>query len=491
MPYKHGAYGEITSSQVANARSVDVTAVYVGTAPINLIRGYDDAGLINIPIKIKNLGDAQSKIGVCSDWTKYTLCEVIDYHFNNTLDNVGPIYIINVLDPDTHRKSSATTKSLVFTNGKSNFVSDTIILDTFAIADKAEGVDYAIDYDYATNTVTIRSLIDGSPLTGTLSATFYEVDLTKITNSVIIGGKSSSGEYSGIAAINLLYVRENVVPNLIAAPGWSHIPEIYQALVTSASQINGHWDAFVAADIPLISGGSEVDTIAKAIAWKTSNAYNSATSKVFWPMAEYAGKVYHLSTIYVATAMLVDYENGSIPYESASNKHIQATCQYFGESASNQGFDLVEGNDLNEKGITTLVYWEGEWKLWGPHTAAYVYGGNYDAAAAFETNIRMLMYITNGFQRRNGTRIDTPMSPNDRDSIQISEQAELDALAGIGALIGSPKIMFLENENSTDSLMNGDFVWHITATPTPPLLSATARVTYTDEGFAAYFGEGA
>jgi len=48
---------------------------------------------------------------------------------------------------------------------------------------------------------------------------------------------------------------------------------------------------------------------------------------------------------------------------------------------------------------------------------------------------------------------------------------------------------FLESANPTNSLVNGDFVWDIAATPTPPFKSGTARVCYTDEGFAAFFGE--
>ena len=106
MAYKHGAYGERTASQVKNASVVDENAVYFGTAPINLVRGYDDAGLINTPVRLRNLGDAQAKIGYSDNWAKFTLSEVVDYHFNNTEGNVGPIYVINVLDPDTHRKAA-------------------------------------------------------------------------------------------------------------------------------------------------------------------------------------------------------------------------------------------------------------------------------------------------------------------------------------------------------------------------------------------------
>ena len=36
---------------------------------------------------------------------------------------------------------------------------------------------------------------------------------------------------------------------------------------------------------------------------------------------------------------------------------------------------------------------------------------------------------------------------------------------------------------------HGDFVFNILATPTPPMKSAKAKVTYTDEGFSSFFGE--
>lgn len=489
MAYKHGAYGERTASQVKSAKQIEENVVYFGTAPINLIRGYDDADLVNVPIRLRNLGEAQSTIGYSENWTGFTLCEVVDYHFNNTNGNIGPIYIINVLDPDTHRKSTQTTKTVAFSNGRGTFASDTVILDTVAIEDKTEGVDYSLEYDFASGSVVICSLIDSDPLTGNVDVKFFEVDTAAVTSSTIIGQKSQTGEYSGIAALQLLYMRENAIANIIAAPGWSETPVVYKALVSAAQKINGHWDAFVNADIPVKQGTTLIQTISAAINWKNTNGYTSGISKVGWPMVKNGDKVYHMSTVMTATMLSTDIEHDAIPFESCSNKEIMATDQYFGETSSNQGFDQTEGNDLNEKGITTLVYWDGSFKLWGPHTAGYTYNGSMDAAEIFETNMRMLMHITNGFQVRNGVKIDSPMTPNDRDSIVISEQAELDALVGVGALIGTPEVLFLENENPGANMLNGDFVWHIMATPTPPLKSATAKVTYTDEGFSSFFGE--
>ena len=141
MPYLHGAYGEITESKVQKTTQADVVAAYIGTAPVNLIRGYAAKDLVNMPIKLSNMSDAQNKLGYASGWDKFTLCEAFAEHFDNTVGNVGPIYVVNVLDPDTHRKAQATTKSLTFANYRCEFESDTIILDTFAIEDKVEGTD--------------------------------------------------------------------------------------------------------------------------------------------------------------------------------------------------------------------------------------------------------------------------------------------------------------------------------------------------------------
>ncbi len=197
MAYKHGAYGERVSSKTRSASQVEENLAYFGVAPINLIRGYDDAGLINTPVRLRNLGEAQSKIGYSENWDSFSLCEVVDYHFNNTVENAGPIYIINVLDPDTHRKKTQTTKSVGFSNGKETSNSDTIILDTLAIADKTEGIDYSLEYNFTAGAVTITSLIDTDPLKDDVDVTFYEVDTSMIEAADIIGQKSQSGTYSG------------------------------------------------------------------------------------------------------------------------------------------------------------------------------------------------------------------------------------------------------------------------------------------------------
>jgi phage tail sheath protein FI len=486
MAYKHGALGEITESKVQAATQADVVAAYIGTAPVNLIRGYADADLINMPIKISNMSEAQSKLGYAGDWDKFTLCEAFAEHFDNTVGNVGPIYVINVLDPTACKAETKTTKELTFANQRAEFESDDIILDTFAIEDMAEGVDYTLSYNFTKGTVVVQ--LAAEPKTAKISVSYNTVDPSKVDESDIIGQTTENGEYTGLSALKLLYQYQNVVLNILAAPGWSHIPAVYRAMVSIVQKLNGHWDGFVNADIPLTDGDAEINTIEKAIKWQQEKGYTSEYSKVYWPkVTDGSGRVFHLSTVGTATMQRVDLSHDAVPFESPSNKEIMATGQFFGENSKNRGFDQQTGNSLNEKGITTAVFWGGQWVLWGPHTAAYTYNGSMDARSIFDVNIRMLMYITNRFQQDHGTEIDQPITPQDKETILNTEKEKLDTLSGIGALIGTPTVEFVETANPTSSMMNGDFVWDFTVTNTPPMKSATARVCYTDEGFQSFF----
>ena len=492
MSYQHGAYGQIGDDKVKSAVQVDTVVAYIGTAPINLVFGSKEKGLVNTPIKLENMPKTQATVGYSDNWDKFTLCEAFDCHFANTIENVGPIYIINVLDPAAHQKDTKTTVELTFKNGRAEYASDTIILDTFALADKVLGADYSIDYNYTKGTVVIESLNDEDPLTGALAASFSEVDPAQVTKADIIGTVTAGGKRTGLQALYKLYTMHNAVLNLLAAPFWSEDPDVYKAMIAIVQKLNGHWDGFVNADLPLYDKKTSkaIDTIAKAEEWAEANGYTSGFSKVYWPQVKYGDRVYHLSTHATATMQWVDNSHDGIPMESPSNKEIMCTAQYFGKDSENEGFDKQDGNELNSKGITTAVFWGGLWVLWGPHTAYFEYGSDGVARYIFEVNIRMLMHITNGFQRRHGTQIDGPMDLNLQQSILIDEQEELDSLKGRGALIGDPVIEFLETANPTSDLMNGDFVWDVSATPTPPFKSGTARVSYTDEGFAAYFGGG-
>lgn len=534
--YLYGTYGQLAGSVVSATAEAPSTALYVGTAPVNLVRGYATAGIINTPVKIANYTDAQAKIGVASDWDKYTLSEAVEAHFNNANGNVGPIYVINVLDPTTHRKSAATTKSLNFVNGSATFASEDIILDTLAIAGKAEGTDYAVSYNFTTHKVTIISIDPEAPLDGAVTVTYNEVDTADVDTGSIIGTKSDTGVYTGLQAAELIYQKFNAVVNLIAAPKWSQYPAVYKAMVAKATKLNGHWDSFVLADIPLVydvvtypevtepsgnpsekgyyefvdgeyvpsedttvdsgktyytkvSTPTNNDTIAKAKTWKANNGYTAERSKVFYPKANGTdGNVYFLSTLACVEMLRLDLIHNGVPMETCGNKEVAANKQFFGASSTNAGYSVTEANQLCAVGIDTLAFWGGAWRLWGDHTAAYTFDSvDVDPRAIFDVSMRMLFYLTNRFQITWATTIDKPFKVQLKDTILVREQERLDALVTMGALVGTPRIAFEEAYNSIDDIKHGNFRWDIQVTPTPPLKSASAYVAYTDAGLSAFF----
>lgn len=501
MPtYLHGAYGHLGESIVQQSVTSETVPVYFGTAPVGLVRGYEEAGAVNAPVRISSLADAKAKIGHSPDFGSFTLCEAVAAHFDNGGEGVGPIYVVNVLDPAVHKASADAEKSVVFANGRAEIATDTAILDTLAVKDStgsttyAEGDDYELDYNANSNAIVITAVEGGDIEDGEAKVTYSEMDPDAVDADDVVGTATSGGEYSGIAALPLLYQEQYVVPNLLAAPGWSDDPKVYAALVSASQSINGHWDAFVAVDLPLvdpIGGSTMVDTIDKAVAWKADNGYASERAVACWPMAEDAsGRRFHVSTLFCAASQRVDQSNGGVPFESPSNKAVAIAKQFFGDNSKNRGFDQQTANALNEHGVVTVVGWAGEQVLWGPHTAAYEFGNpSTDPRANFATNMRMLFHITNSFQLEWSPLIDEPMTRALKDRIVNREQEKLDALVTQGALIGSPRVYFLESENPDSSIVQGDFRWDIQATVTPPLKSATVYVAYTDEGFSVYFGE--
>lgn len=485
--YKHGTYGEFADSIGAVATQGGTVAVYVGAAPVNLIRGY--AASVNSPVKLTSMNDVHAVMGYSKNWGAFDLCEAFKLHFGNASGNVGPIVAINVLDPAVHKKTAETTKSVTFVNGRAAFESDTIILDTLVIANSVENTDYTVSYDFARGQVVLTAI--GDTLTGSANVTYSEVDASLVTADAIIGDATDAGVYTGLGCVGLIYPELNLIPNIILCPKWSENAEVYKAMISSATKINGHWDAVVYADIPVLVGGStKVDTIALATKWKADNAYTSERSKVFWPQAKDTdGTAYHAAVLGAWRTMLVDASHDGVPMESPSNKTVPVAKQYFGADSTNRGFDQQQANKLNEDGITTIVFWGGQWVLWGPHTAAYKHGSVTDNRSIFDTTIRMMMHVYNSFQLDHALTIDAPMTRAMADTIKNHEQEKADALAAMGAFIGTPVVNFNQSDNSNSDLVEGNFVWSFEGTTAPPFKSGTLKVAYTTAGFDSFFEE--
>ena len=485
--YLHGTYGKMAESISDIAAQGSTVAVYVGVAPVNLLVG--SMAYTNCPLVIKNYEDVKRFAGYSADWDSFGLCEAFHLHFNSGAGNIGPIVAINVLDVTKHKAKTDSTASLSFVNGRAYINSDTIILDTLKLSGKTRNKDFTVDYDFDNGRAVIDSI--GNAITGTVEATYSTVDVSLVTEADVIGGITNGGEYTGLGCVSLIYQDHGLIPNMILAPGWSGSPAVFKALVAAATNINGMWNAKVYADVPNFDNGKAVDTIDAAIKWVEDNGYDvTDTATPFWPSAYGTnGNIYNTATLWAWRQMLVDAEHDGLPMETASNKDVPATGQYFGDGSANWGFDVQGANRLNAAGITTTCFYGGRWVLWGPQSGAYKHGNSGDPRSNFDSNVRMMMHILNRFHADNAGIIDKPMTSAMADTIKNREQEKVDAWAAMGAFIGTPVVEFVQADNTAENMVNGDFVWRFRGTTTPAFKSGTMSAAYTTQGINAYFEE--
>ncbi len=481
--YKHGAFADLMATQDFVApKGVATLPVYFGRLPVHQLLTFEDK--VNEPILVKSFNDAVTKCGYNdNNWAEFDLCEAIYAHFKNDIQPIGPIVLVNVLDPAT-MVTPDKTATVTITNGIGYIENDKVILNTIEITGKILGTDYSAVYTTDGAKVLITDL--KGALASPVNVTFNEVNPDSVTKTELIGGvNATTGVRTGISVIDLVYLIHNMVPTIIDAPAWSHEPDVDAALKAAGQKINGHWYAWVNSNLDATSG-TGAETISEATTWKSTNGYDGAGETPCWPMAKNGAKLFHLSTLTTVTMQWVDYNNGNIPYESPSNKPVDITGMCLADGTA-VVFDQVQATDLNSKGTRTLSYWGGRWVLWGPNTGAYEYGKDMDIKDKFDCNVRMLYHLANEFQNRYGILVDGPMKRAMVDTILNDYQKFLDGLITSGALLYGV-IQFNETSNSDSDIVEGDFTWDVATTTTPPGKSLTAKVAYTIKGFNVLFG---
>lgn len=481
MPYKHGAFANLLPTKdFVGVSSIATLPVYFGRLPVHQLADY--SGAVNQPLLVQSFNDGVLQGGYNDDnWTDFDLCEALYAHFKNDIQAVGPIVLINVLDPDTHITVDQSA-NVTLTNGVGYIDNDLVILSSVAIADKVKGTDYTAAYTADGTKVKITAI---TALVSPVAVTFDEVDPDAVLAADVIGGvDGDTGVKTGISAVDLVYLTHNMIPTIMDAPGWSHVPDVDAELKAASQLINGHWYAWVNSNIDATLSGAT--TMATAITWKGTNGYDGAGEAPCWPLAKNGTRIFHLSTLTTVTMQRVDYNNDDVPFESPSNKQVDITglCLDDGTAVI---FDQAQANTLNAAGIRTCVYWGGRWVLWGPHTGAYAYGGDMDARDKFDSNVRMLYHLMNQFQVNYGTLVDKPMTRALVDTILNDFQHYLDGLVARGALLLG-EITFNETSNATSDMIEGDFVFDVANTTTPPGKSLTAKVAYTTKGLDVLFG---
>ena len=99
---RHGIFiKEESTALTVPITGYSAVQVVVGTAPVNMLA--DPAGAVNTPIMAAKAAEAMEKLGYCTDFSRYTLCQTM--YVTSSIYQVAPVVYINVLDPQKHKKA--------------------------------------------------------------------------------------------------------------------------------------------------------------------------------------------------------------------------------------------------------------------------------------------------------------------------------------------------------------------------------------------------
>ena len=147
----------------------------------------------------------------------------------------------------------------------------------------------------------------------------------------------------------------------------------------------------------------------------------------------------------------------------------------------------AKSTELSSNGICAVIHYSGEYYTWCDHTSAFSNESVADERARYDSNMRILLLLTNRFQLKYRFSVDDPMTLTVRNDIIQEENDYLAYLKSIGAIIGDAECRFVADDNPAANIALGQFVWSIVATVTPPMKYAQLNVAYSQAGLSVYY----
>lgn len=478
MTYKHGVtIIEQPTSVLAPTEAMSGIPFAVGTAPVNLA---STAAPVNTPVLAYTYAEAVAALGYSDDWKNYTLCELIYSHF--VLYQKAPLIMVNVLDSTVH-KTTVPPEAVTVNNRAVTLTSEGILLPTLTVKSSdgtstyVTGVDFTAAFnDNGHVVISVKAGGNISANVAQLSVGYDRINPSAVDVVDVIGGLTSSGEYTGFELINQVYPRFGILPDLLLAPRWSHFPSVAAVMRAKASNINGNFKAMALTDIDPAQAYSDAGT------WKSENSYNGTLQIASYPMLTMGDKQYHFSTQLAGLIAATDANYGGVPFVSPSNKALQAD----GTALSN-GTSLYLGIDqvsyMNSLGImTALNLGTSGWKAWGNNTGSFP--GTTDPKDSFIPARRMFNWIGNSLILTYMQKVDDPMNKRLIAAVTDSVNIWLNGLVASGALLGG-RVEFNASENQATDLMSGKITFHLYITPPGPAQEISFLLEYDTTYLAA------
>ncbi|OKP67573.1 phage tail protein [Paenibacillus sp. P3E] len=478
MAYKHGVtIIEQSTSVLAPTKATSGIPFAVGTSPVNLATA---AVPVNTPVLAYTYAEAVAALGYSDDWSHYTLSELIYSHF--ALYEKAPLILVNVLDPATH-KTTVAPAVVAVSNRVAVLQAEGVLLSTLLVksldgaSTYVPGTDYIAAFDDS-GYVIITTKPSGAIAANVnqLSIGYNKLDPDAVEADDVIGGVTQSGKYTGFELVNQAYPRFGLLPDLLLAPGWSHLPVVAAVMKAKAGNINGNFKAMALTDI------DPAQLYTAAGSWKSDKSYTGPLQIAAYPMLTLGDKQYHFSTQLAGLIAATDANNGGVPFVSPSNKTLQADGTTLSDGTS-LFLGIDQASFLNSSGIVTAVnLGTSGWKSWGNNTGAYP--GVTDPKDSFIPVRRMFNWIGNSLIMTYMQKVDDPMNKRLIAAITDSVNIWLNGLTASGALLGA-RVDFNESENPATELMAGKITFHLHITPPGPAQEISFLLEYDTTYLAA------
>ena len=364
---------------------------------------------------------------------------------------VSPIVFVNVLDPKVHKKNVKDV-SITITNKTGLINQEGIILESLVVKDSTGVTTYVKNTDYIVgfndDGKVVISILSNTPDINSVKVDFDQLDPALVTSSEIIGGyDATDNSYSGLELTKTIFPTLNVVPNILLAPGFSHMPEVAAVLVAKSYKING---CFNATNVLDLSGKTKEE----ALTFKEDNHFVDKSSIPCWPRAKIGKKVLNYSTLVASAYARRNADDDGISYRSASNMKVPISSMV-NEEGKEVFLDQVEANVLNAKGVVTAINMRG-WRIWGNNTAMFDADLPIiaDPKDRFIPVRRMFDWWGNSFIQNFFDSLDGPISYRLIESIVDSENIRSNGFQASGVIAGA-KIEFRTKDNPINNILSG------------------------------------
>ena len=474
MAKKHGVfiYEEATALTVPQEASQALVAV--GCAPVNMV---EDAP-VNTPVLALSATEAMQNLGYSSDFANYGLCAVMNVTAN--LYPVAPVVYINVLDPAKHKSALAAT-TVVVTDMQAVVATAGVLKKNFSVSIPASGEDPAVpleenaDYtlEYDSNGYLVVNLIAGGAgaAAASLSVSGYKLDPSMITKADIIGAVDvSTGAETGMEVIRQIYPKLGIVPGILIAPYWSHVPEVGIALSAKAANINGVFKAMAFVDIDTGASGARKYTDVKTV--KELSGFTSEFCVPCWPQVQVGETQYPYSIVAAVRTLYQDAANEDIPARSPSNITLSITGTALSDGTEVM-LDQDQATTVDEYGVMTAVNLNG-FRMWGDYTGAYP--GSGDAKDICISVRRMFNWQGNTFILTYFDEVDDPMNLRLIENIVDSENIRCGAF--VPDYWGGASIEYLEDDNPETDILAGRITFRQHISPYTPARTINNILNY-------------